>query len=83
MGTQITNCQFCGQDHGVQCPAVKAIEYFENGKVKRVEFKSAADYMVPFNPLGPPLQPFPPPNTPWWWNQPTCGPNVSNTFGSS
>lgn len=30
--------------HSVQCPSVKAIEYHPNGKVRRVEFKTAADY---------------------------------------
>ena len=40
MTTKITNCQFCGQDHGVQCPVVKEVEYFEDGKtVKRVGFQ--------------------------------------------
>lgn len=45
MATKITNCQFCGGDHGMQCPSVKAIEYYPDGKLKRVEFKSAADYV--------------------------------------
>ena len=39
-----TECQFCGQKHGVRCPSVKAIEYYENGTVRRVEFMTAADY---------------------------------------
>lgn len=35
----ITACQWCGVIHlTAKCPQVKAIEYFENGTVKRVEF---------------------------------------------
>jgi len=67
MATQVINCQFCGQDHGVQCPAVKAIEYFPNGKVKRVEFKSAADYVpMPYPlPYTQPIQPWQPLPVTW------------------
>jgi hypothetical protein len=37
-------CCYCGALHEVQtCPKIKSIEYFENGLVKRVEFKTAAD----------------------------------------
>jgi hypothetical protein len=51
MTTSITNCQFCGMSHGVRCPSVKAIEYFENGvTVKRVEFMTPSDYYHPFTP---------------------------------
>jgi hypothetical protein len=38
------SCRWCGGLHGVQCPSVKAIEYHQDGSVKRVEFKSASDY---------------------------------------
>jgi hypothetical protein len=38
-------CPYCGQHHTGICPMVKAIEYFENGTVKRVEFKTPSDYM--------------------------------------
>ena len=40
------NCQWCGMIHttpGV-CSRVKAFEYFPDGTLKRVEFKTAADY---------------------------------------
>jgi hypothetical protein len=38
-------CCYCGALHEVQmCPKIKSIEYFENGSVKRVEFKTAADF---------------------------------------
>ena len=40
-------CRWCGVFHGPLCPAVKAIEYFECGSIKRVEFKTAGDYAVP------------------------------------
>jgi hypothetical protein len=33
------NCPYCGGRHkGIVCPKIRAIEYFENGTVKRVEF---------------------------------------------
>lgn len=44
-------CPYCGTIHGPLCPAVKEIEYFPDGKVKRVEFKTAPDYqswVVPY-----------------------------------
>lgn len=31
-------CHYCGQSHATICPRIKAIEYFGNGKIKRVEF---------------------------------------------
>lgn len=38
-------CGYCGSlPHQGVCPTVKAIEYHENGTVKRVEFKTANDY---------------------------------------
>jgi hypothetical protein len=44
----ITNCRFCGKDHGARCPDVKAIEYAEDGvTVRRVEFVTAADFLAP------------------------------------
>ena len=36
-------CRWCGMYHGALCPAVAAIEYFADGSVKRVEFKTAVD----------------------------------------
>lgn len=41
---QSDKCRYCGNYHGPLCPDVKAIEYHPNGTVKRVEFKTAADY---------------------------------------
>lgn len=49
MTTQITNCQYCGKDHGKRCPEVKTIEYNENGTIRRVEFTIPSDYMAPLS----------------------------------
>ena len=38
------SCTWCGMHHGGMCPKVKAIEYHENGFVKRVEFYAPVDY---------------------------------------
>jgi hypothetical protein len=40
-------CEFCGNHHGKICPSVKAIEYHENGTVKRVEFVRPVDSLAP------------------------------------
>lgn len=63
----MNECRFCGMIHGVMCPAVKAIEYFEDGTVKRVEFKTAADYAAPIQiaPVSPSIPSWPSPWTPW------------------
>lgn len=35
-----TTCSHCGMFHpGQTCPRIKAIEYFPNGMIKRIEFK--------------------------------------------
>lgn len=44
-------CPYCDNTHEGQCPKVKAIEYFENGQVKRIEFRSLSDYLPPVQPL--------------------------------
>lgn len=31
-------CETCGIDHPGQCPRIKAIEYHENGTIKRIEY---------------------------------------------
>ena len=70
-------CRWCGLIHtgnGI-CPTVKAIEYFEDGQIKRVEFKTPADYALP------PLQPWPQPG-PWYPYGPvTWGGNTTTTTG--
>ena len=39
-----TKCAHCGNIHGPRCPSVKAIEYYPDGTVKRVEYMTAADF---------------------------------------
>jgi hypothetical protein len=34
----LSRCRFCGGYHSGTCPRVKAIEYHQDGSVKRVEF---------------------------------------------
>jgi hypothetical protein len=39
-----SGCRWCGNLHGGEhCPRVRAIEFFENGTVKRVEFRDEED----------------------------------------
>lgn len=35
---EMEKCKYCGNYHGGHCPLVRAIEYFPNGMVKRVEY---------------------------------------------
>lgn len=60
-------CEHCGSvvEHPGVCPTIKAIEYYEfHGGIKRVEYKCAADYALPFNGfVGGGSQP---PNAPVW-----------------
>ena len=35
---RVSHCQHCGNYHTGQCPRIKAIEYYANGTVKRIEF---------------------------------------------
>ena len=46
-------CPHCGLIHGPRCPSVKAIEYFPDGTVKRVEYLTPADYASPLPPIFP------------------------------
>lgn len=65
-------CKYCGAlSHPGVCPTVKALEYFPDGSVKRVEFKTAADFPpLPYAPSPPapglqPVTPFRPVATSW------------------
>lgn len=51
------NCRWCGMLHGERCPTVKAMEFHQDGTLKRVEFLTAVDY----HPLShvPPVYPLP------------------------
>lgn len=51
-------CRWCGNEHGALCHDVKAIEYHANGRVRRVEFKTASDY-IPMSPSPAPSYPLP------------------------
>lgn len=42
----LDTCPHCGNAHSGQCPRVKAIEYYPDGKIKRVEYKE--DAPVPY-----------------------------------
>jgi len=43
-------CQRCSGSHPIeQCPQVKAIEYDEQHRIKRIEFLTPGDYAGPIN----------------------------------
>lgn len=44
-----TKCEHCGSivDHPGVCPNVKAIEYYESGSIKRIEYKCVSDFLAP------------------------------------
>lgn len=47
-------CMWCGLIHsGQRCPLVKAIDYYENGNIKRVEFVTPGDHLAPTQYLNP------------------------------
>jgi len=35
-------CGHCGMYHGSVCPRIKAIEYYPNGTIKRIEYHGQA-----------------------------------------
>jgi hypothetical protein len=37
-GMKLESCPWCDGSHTGRCPQVKALEYHENGQVKRVEY---------------------------------------------
>lgn len=39
----LKSCQHCGNVHAGQCPRVKAVEYYRDGSVKRVEYHAPTD----------------------------------------
>lgn len=57
MTTTISECRHCGKSHGLRCPEVKALEYFESGELKRVEFVTPADCVTSI--MSTPLVPHP------------------------
>ena len=45
MANSSKKCPHCsGGPHLGVCPSIKSIEYFENGTIRRVEYKCATDY---------------------------------------
>lgn len=56
------NCRHCGHLHSGPCPRVKAIEYYPNGTVKRVEYTTPE----PLKPIKiEPTKPYPWDTTTW------------------
>lgn len=43
----VVPCRWCGHFHGDLCPQVKALEYNEDGAVRRVEFFAPVDHIHP------------------------------------
>jgi hypothetical protein len=54
-------CAHCGVYHSGRCPQVKAIEYYPNGNIKRIEFIGPGDYLAPLGVPLPPSDPLSPP----------------------
>lgn len=44
-----SECRWCGLTHSGRCPLVEALEYYEDGKLKRVEFQKV-DKLQPIGP---------------------------------
>lgn len=40
-------CAHCGNGHIGRCPLVKSIEYFEDGRIKRIEYHEPHQYTPP------------------------------------
>lgn len=56
-------CRYCGMHHGPTCHTVKAIEYYQDGSIKRVEFKASGDYAQAVQSI-PTVWPYNPPQVP-------------------
>lgn len=68
-----TTCRHCGQHHGPHCPLVKAVEYYPDGSLKRVEYIDAQ-----------PIQTVPQPFAPNWPAPSWQHPNISSiTWGAA
>lgn len=52
MGTETPACQHCGLIHSSTCPRIKAIDYFQDGTIKRVEFHQPVAEQAPCRPTG-------------------------------
>jgi hypothetical protein len=38
----MNNCPHCGMIHQMTCPRIRAIDYYQDGSVKRIEFHPPA-----------------------------------------
>ena len=47
----LAKCQYCGNQHDGICHLIKSIEFFENGLVKKVEFKDSESSGVEATPV--------------------------------
>lgn len=54
-------CLHCGMGHTGRCPQVKAVEYYPNGQVKRIEYVTPGDFVAPLGVPIPPFKPLEPP----------------------
>ena len=74
--SSVPKCQHCGSTvlHVGICPTIQAVEYFETGVIKRIEYKTAADYCFPTYTTYPYL-----PNYPYYPGYPHFQ-NVPNTI---
>jgi hypothetical protein len=52
-------CEHCGLVHEFTCSLIRAIEYYQDGKVKRIEFHEPKAVSLPSLPLYHGLQPVP------------------------
>lgn len=46
-------CQYCGMTHTATCPKIRAIEYYPDGTIKRVEFHNPVPNVLSTFPLNP------------------------------
>jgi hypothetical protein len=46
-----TTCRWCGMIHGPRCQNVKAMEFHEDGTLRRVEFFAPNDWLAPPPPV--------------------------------
>jgi hypothetical protein len=65
----LTKCPHCANYHAGRCPEVRAIEYHQDGSIKRVEYLTPADSMAPVLPAQ---------WQPWQPTMPITGPSGSN-----
>ena len=40
-----SSCPYCGMIHNTICHLIKAVKYYPDGTIKRIELKSPVDYL--------------------------------------